>query len=281
MNAVTLSLRTQPPQGLDLSGLLPETLADQSESQIAARPLAMGRQPTQLGDWFDVHVETTDAVQPSLRLVGDCRRLDYVGQDLRSGRIVIDGDVGNAVGQRMRAGSVHVQGSAGDHVGMAMRGGTLTIDGSAGDYVGGPAAGERSGMSGGEILIRGNAGTHLGYRMRRGTIVVAGQAGRWAAAELVAGTLAIGGAVGTQLAIGMRRGTIVLCQQPELAGEGFTEPRRETPSIQPLLVHRLCHIAGSESPFSRLVAAPAGSVLRTIGDRAVGGMGEVLWYEHR
>lgn len=279
MNAVTLTLHTLPPQGLDLSGLLPDTLAAQSESQLAARPLLMGRQATQLGDWFDVRVETTDAVERSLRLVGDCRRLDYVGQGLRGGRLIVEGDAGNAVGHRMRGGSVHVYGNAGDYLGMSMRGGTVTIDGSAGDYVGGPAAGERSGMSNGEILIRGNVGSHLGYRLRRGTIVVAGQAGRWAAAEMVAGTLAIGGAVGPQLAIGMRRGTVMLCQPAERPGSGFTEPRRETPSIQPLLVNRLCQIAGPGSPWSDLASAPAGSFLRTIGDRAVGGMGEVLWYE--
>ncbi|QEG38956.1 formylmethanofuran dehydrogenase subunit C [Roseimaritima ulvae] len=278
MNAVTLTLRDVPPQGLDMRELLPETLAGQTETQIAARPLAMGRQPTQLGDWFDVQVQSSNADQPSLRLVGDCRRLDYIGHGLSGGRLVVDGDAGHAVGHRMRGGRLQIHGAVGDHAGMSMRGGTLVIDGDAGDFVGGPAAGERSGMLNGEIVIAGNAGSHLGFRLRRGTIVVAGRAKRWVAEEMVAGTIAIGGAAGSQLAVGMRRGTVLLSQPAELPAVGFTEPRRETPSMQPLLVRRLCQLAGSDSPFAGLSIAPPGSILRSIGDRAVGGLGEVLWY---
>jgi len=284
MHCVTLNLHTALPARLDGRNLQPDRLADMTADAIAQLPLSLGRRRTTVGEWFSVHLAAADTPLAQLCLVGDCRRIDYLGHSLQGGELVVQGDAGDAVGYAMRAGTIHVRGNVGARAGMSMRGGLrsggrLWIDGNAGDYVGGPAPGERSGMSGGQVIIGGSTGDFLGQRMRRGTIMVGESAGDFAAAEMVAGTIAIGANVGASPALGMRRGTLLVGRPPRLAHVGFTSPRAETPSVWPLLRASLSRQLTRPCSLQHRLADQAGTMMRSLGDLAAGGMGEVLWFD--
>ncbi|WP_153557661.1 formylmethanofuran dehydrogenase subunit C [Roseimaritima sediminicola] len=274
MNSVTLTLRSTPPCTLWGESLSPENLAGLSERQIAAMSLPGSRQALCVGDLFSVRVDSTDNDSATVTLVGDCGRFTSLGRGMQGGTLVIEGAAGTEVGRQMRGGVLCVRGDCGHFAGVDLRGGRLIVEGNAGDYVGGPSPGQRSGMSGGTILIRGGAGSHAAYRLRRGTIAITGSAGPFAAAEMVAGTLVVASAADAGLAVGMRRGTVILGTAPNLPLEGFSEPRRETPSVMPLLRDSLRRLL-ADAAFPTL--EPTRDVYRCLGDRVVDGMGELLW----
>ncbi len=118
-------------------------------------------------------------------------RLDNVGQGLKSGEIIVEGDCGKCAGRSMSGGNLVVVGDCGPFAGSAMSGGRLEIVGNAGDFLGAPLEGEMEGVTGGLLIVRGNAGERAGDRLRRGTIVIEGSAGDFPGSRMIAGTLIV------------------------------------------------------------------------------------------
>lgn len=268
MSALTLHLRARPPARVDMSGVTPERLAEAGVRGVAALRVWCGREQPALGDLFDVSGDDP----ASMVISGGCDRLDHVGAGMGTGSLRVEGDVGHYLASHMRGGSLQVSGGCGALACTAMRGGEVIIDGDAGDSLGGPRAGERRGMSGGLVLVRGNAGARVGERMRRGTVLVEGDVGPACASRMIAGTLAVLGAVGDGCGGGMLRGTLLLANQPASLPPTFQGPLAFDAGFLPLLTRSL---ASLEGPFGRLPGKP-GSAQRHLGDRAVGGLGEVL-----
>jgi formylmethanofuran dehydrogenase subunit C len=211
VSALTLELRTEPNQRLDLSPLTPARLAGMKPADIQAIAIGTAREAVTVGDLFKL--KGTDATK--LRLVGTNARCDRIGQELTEGEIIVDGDAGAYLGSKMRAGKIAVSGSAGAFAGASMRGGIVDIARDAGEKAGGVAVGEAHGMRGGRLSIGGKAGALLGERMRRGLIVGRGGAGDYAGGRMIAGTLLLKGRVGRFAGYGLRRGSLILEKEPK------------------------------------------------------------------
>ncbi len=149
MTALTLELRTEPDQRLDLSPLTPAALAGMKPKDIQAIAIGTTREALTVGDLFKL--KGTEAAK--LRFVGTDARCDRIGQGLTEGEIVVDGDAGAYLGSKMRAGKIAVSGSAGVLAGASMRGGMIDIAGHAGERAGGVAVGEAHGMRGGGLRL--------------------------------------------------------------------------------------------------------------------------------
>ncbi|MCC9606016.1 formylmethanofuran dehydrogenase subunit C [Blastopirellula sp. JC732] len=184
---LTLTLVQDISPVIGLREITPDRLASLSADQIARLSLACGAEQVELGELFQRKGVATDQ---QLRLVGDFSRCDFLGAEMNSGSLTIEGNVG-------------------DHVGAAMKGGSLTVVGDAGDFVGSPNPGEKRGLQGGTIVIHGSAGRELGVRMRRGMIAVAGDVGELCGYRMLAGTIVVGGKLGRSAGLRMKRGTIV------------------------------------------------------------------------
>jgi len=65
----------------------------------------------------------------SIRFEGGSVRLDNVGQGLKSGEIIVEGDCGKSPGREMSGGNLVVAGDCGPFAGSAMWGGRLEIGG--------------------------------------------------------------------------------------------------------------------------------------------------------
>jgi formylmethanofuran dehydrogenase subunit C len=180
---LTLTLREQPDVSLGADVLVPDRLA--AADDIGALPLWHGKERARIDDFFALTGAGDD-----VRLEGDLSRVRGVGAGMTSGRLTVDGDVG-------------------DWAGAGMRGGTLVVRGSAGRHLGGALPGERAGMRGGEIVVVGNAGEQAGAGFRRGLIAVGGRVGEAAGLRMLAGTIVALGALGPRAGAGMRRGSIV------------------------------------------------------------------------
>ena len=180
---LTLTLQEQPDVRLEADVLTPDQLA--AAEDVAALPLWHGNERVRVGDFFAVSGSGDD-----VRIEGDLSRMHLVGAGMTSGRLTVDGDVG-------------------DWAGAGMRGGTLVVHGSAGKHLGGVRSGERAGMRGGEIVVHGDAGPQAGAGLRRGLIAVGGHAGEAAGLRMLAGTLVALGGLGPRAGAGMRRGSLV------------------------------------------------------------------------
>lgn len=261
----TLNLRAVPPGRVDMTGVLPETMAGRTANDIAAQVVRVNGNPVALGDLFDVTRDDDDV----LAIHTHSDRLDFLGRGMGSGTLHVEGPAGHYVGQDVHGGEISIRGDVGDCAANGMTGGVLRVYGNAGDWLGAALIGDRTGMSGGVVVVEGDVGDRLGDRMRRGLIMIRGKAGDACGARLMAGTIVVAGGCGDQPGFGLRRGSLILGQAPALIPDTFTNSGLVDLTYLGLL-HRY-----ADGIQSGIVPA-ATSARRYMGDQAFGGKGEIL-----
>lgn len=265
MSALTLTLRAAPHGRIDMTGVLPETLAGRSAGEIALHMLQMDGKPVALGELFEIATGAGDG----LLIQGDCRRLDCLGKGMTVGTLRIEGNGGDFAGQNLRGGELVITGDVGDYAANGMKGGLLRISGHAGDGLGAALTGDRTGMAGGVVAVAGDVGDRLGDRMRRGLVLVRGRAGASCGARLLAGTLVVAGGCGAQPGFGLRRGSLILGRAPDAIPATFNDAGVVELSYLGLLRRHAHAILPAVVPASSRVH-------RYMGDLAFGGKGEIL-----
>lgn len=246
MSAVTFSLKSALSHQLDASPLTPDQLNGKPLADIQNLSLNYGGQNVVAQELFDI---SGDDVQ-HIVFQGDCSHVDYIGANMRSGSITIQGD-------------------AGDFAACSMRGGVLTIHGNVGDFLGAGFDGSRKGMLGGTIIVKGNAGDRVGDQMRRGLILIDGNVGDYCASRMIAGTIGVLGTAGSYLGYGMRRGTLLMKHQPQLIA---TMQDCGTHTL-PFLRLFSKSLAEFDTAFNQLTPS---RVKRFVGDAGNDGNGEIL-----
>jgi formylmethanofuran dehydrogenase subunit C len=263
---LTLTLRERLDHRLDLSPVVPHTLAGKTIRQIERMELQTSHRPIKLADVFRVRPGNNEIIH----IQGGCDRLDYVGREMSGGELIVEGDVGVQAGRLMSGGRLTVLGNTAPWAGSAMKAGVFEIRGTAGDRLGGPLAGEVAGMRGGIIVVRGSVGKRAGDRMRRGTIIIEGQAGDYAGSRMIAGTLIVRRRAGLLAGFMLKRGTIVL-------GEGCSELSPTFVECGEYELVAMRWLSAMIEPYSKTTAVLLRRPLtRFAGDMAVLGKGEVL-----
>lgn len=217
---IRLMLKQEPPVRVSLSGIVPENLAQITESEIARRPLLVGKHRAALGDWFSIHL-SGDA--EDLVIEGSCGRFDHIGAGMSRGSMIVAGDAGAYLGFEMSGGRISVEGSVEYGAATAMKGGEMRIRRDAGEALGGAVPGGRQGMRGGIVLVGGSAAVRCGDRLRLGTIAIAGDVGACCGARMLAGTIVVGGRAGRNVGVAMRNGTIVALGGAEAVLPSFVD----------------------------------------------------------
>jgi formylmethanofuran dehydrogenase subunit C len=269
---LTLRYRGTTTIPVEAECLTPDNLAGKSPAEVAALIVQHGNGVAKLGDCFEIEGDATDG---QLLLEGDLSRVKLIGAGMRSGRVVVRGDVGMHLGAEMRGGTIEVYGNAGDWVGAEMRGGRIHVRGDAGHLVGAAYRGSRSGMRGGVILIDGDAGNEVAATMRRGLIAVGGATGDFAGVSLIAGSLFLFGAVGARPGAGMKRGTIACLGAAPPLLPTFRDACTYRPAFVSLYLRQLR--AWGFAVEERFLG---GTWKRYCGDLVAQGKGEILmWSE--
>ncbi len=265
MSGWVLRLQSQPALRVDARTLQPAALATMSTAEIEQLALPMGNTTVPLAELFALAPSTDDA----LHIEGDASRLDFLGWQMSTGRLVVHGPAGDYAGGAMRGGELVIEGSVRDLAACEMAGGTLVIDGDAGDFVASTLPGSMDGMRGGFVRIRGGVGARCADRMRRGTVVIDGDAGDFLASRLVAGTIALAGRCGAHPGFGMRRGSLVFVgPAPAAIPPAFVPAGADAPVFWQLLARDLQRHGG-------VFAGLAGRhISRHLGDVTVDGKGE-------
>jgi len=130
-----------------------------------------------------------------------------------------------------------------------------------------------AGMRFGRMAIHGDTGTHAGAAMAGGVLEIHGNAGAFAASGMAEGFMHLSGNAGDFLgaAIAMRRGTLLVTRVPALPAtfaDGGPPPR----TFLRLLQRHLRNAGGPLAPFAQMTD----DIRRFVGDRAYGGLGEIL-----
>ena len=194
--------------------LSPDRTSELTLEEIERLKAYEGNRLVKLGEIFRLR-EEGDASSDSVRLVleGDFGKVWRIGEGMKSGEIVVKGDVGHFLGFRMLGGSIQVYGNAGSWVGAEMRGGVIEVHGNAGDHVGAVLRGERpsKGMCGGTIVVHGDVGAEAGAGMRKGAIIVNGNCGYLPGVNMSGGSILVRGSCRGKAGARMRGGKVVIC----------------------------------------------------------------------
>jgi formylmethanofuran dehydrogenase subunit C len=258
------SLKHAPGLRVDMRGVTPAALAALSPAEVARWPVACGRDWVPLAEFFDI-APGEDGV---LRFAGDLSRFDKLGWQLESGRILVEGAVGDHAGTAMRGGELRIAGDAGALLACELAGGWVEVGGNAGDFAAGTLPGSMDGMRGGTLIVRGDAGVRFADRMRRGTALVFGRCGDFLASRMVAGTVAVGGGCGIHPGYGMRRGTLVFAGHAPEPEPTFVPAGADAAVMWQLLARDLARHGGV---FADLAGR---RIARHLGDVAADGKGE-------
>lgn len=265
MSALTFTLKATLPQSISCGVLTPDNLAGKTITEIAAIQLTTGKNQLLTGDIFDI--SGTDTQQICFK--NATAKLDYLGANMGSGSITIEGDVGAYLGFGMKHGEIHCKGNTAAFAACNMRGGLLKIDGNAGDFLGAGSEGLRKGMLGGTVIVKGNVGDRAGDQMRRGLILIEGNAGNYCGSRMVAGTIGVLGSTGIYTGFNMRRGTLLLKTQPQLH-VSMQDCGMHTLPFLSLLFKSFTQYDTAFNKLSQL------RVQRFAGDLAYNGNGEIL-----
>lgn len=263
MSGFRLTVRQLPPGRLDMSGITPARLAGLSSAEVERLELAGG---ILMQEVFSV----AGSAGSTLTISGETNRLDFLGQGLAEGTLVVEGEAGAYAGQGMRGGRLDIHGNAGPFAASGMAGGLIAISGNAGDNLGGARPGEKFGQSGGVVHVGGNIGARAGDRMRRGTIVAAGGIGAAAGSRMMGGTIIASKGFGYGPGTLMRRGTLIGPSAEHILPT-FADCGRHQLTILAILARYLGEALGSLAP-----KPIAGPVRRLAGDMATIGKGELL-----
>ncbi len=265
MNALTFTLTKVLQFSLNCSALTPSNLANKSLPEIASIMLGYGKKQFRADEIFEI----TGNDAQNIYFRNATNKLDYLGANMASGRIHIEGDAGAYLGYKLKQGEIHCHGNTQAFAACNMAGGLLKIDGDTGDFLGGASAGQRKGMKGGTVIVKGNAADRVGDQMRRGLILIEGNAGDYCGSRMIAGTIGVLGNVGVYAGFNMKRGTLLLTKLPKLHA---TIQDCGTHTL-PFLSLMFKSFAQFETKFSNIKTQ---RVQRYVGDAACNGNGEVL-----
>ncbi len=267
MSALTLTVKQETAQRVDMSPLVCQLLTGMNVAEIAAIELQNGKRKITAGELFDISGSDSQNI-----VIKNCySKLDFIGKELVDGHITVSGDAGAYFGMGMKSGSLTAEGNVGLYAACEMKNGLLTIKGDAGDFLGAALPGNKQGLKGGTVLVKGNVGQRAGDHMRRGTLLIEGNTGDYCGSRMIAGTIAVMGQTGRFLGYAMQRGTILLWQPPQLSAT-FNDCGSHTLAFLPILFKSFAQL---NSKFA-VESASFNRVQRYGGDMAEKGRAEIL-----
>ena len=205
MSYLILRLKKKLIFRLNLSAIVPDKIKNK-QNNLKNINIFYGNEEKKLSDFFSFQGKLNKGIV----FKGNLSKCDYIGDSMKEGEIIVNGNVGEYLGNKMENGKIIINGSSGNFTACSLKGGDILIKKNVGDYLGSPNQEEKIGMSGGGVFVQGHAGNHLAFKMRAGVIFVKGDVKNYIASQMIAGTIIINGKIGSNLGLLMKRGTIIL-----------------------------------------------------------------------
>ena len=205
---ITLIPKKQFDVPVQAACISPDVFKGKSIKEIADMPLTEGNRLIKLGELFEIQEDNTPA--PDITINGDVGKVKRIGQGMKTGEIVINGDAGLHTGEKMIGGKITINGNVGGWSGTDMRGGLIEVHGDAGDYLASPYRGSSTGMKGGVIVVDGKVGSDVGCYLHGGVLKLKGGAGRFLGYHMSEGTILVDKESDTRAGACMTGGKIVI-----------------------------------------------------------------------
>jgi formylmethanofuran dehydrogenase subunit C len=217
---ITLTPKTKFDVPVQAACISPDVFAGKTIKEITALPVTEGNKELTLGDLFEIKEDKAET--PSITLNGDFSRVKRIGQGMKTGEIVFNGDAGMHTGEKMAGGKITVNGSVGGWSASDMKGGLMEIHGDGGDYLASPYRGSSTGMKGGLIIVDGNVGTDVACYLHGGIIKIKGSAGRFLGYHMSDGAIYVEKECDVRAGACMTGGKIVIAGKVEEVMPTFT-----------------------------------------------------------
>jgi formylmethanofuran dehydrogenase subunit C len=198
----------------------PDIFQGKKMAEIAKLEVHEGNKQRKLGDLFKID---EDAKEATITINGDVTEVRRIGAGMRTGEIIINGNVGMHLGEKMAGGKIIVNGDAAQWTGASMRKGLIEIHGNAGDYLASPYRGSTEGMKGGKIVVDGDVGADSGAYLHGGLIKIKGNnVGQFLGFHMSDGVIHVEKNATTRLGTNMTGGKIVVSGVIEEVMPSFT-----------------------------------------------------------
>ena len=186
----------------------PDVFRGKDTAEIANLPVTEGNRPLKLGDLFEIKEDNLET--PYITINGDAGKVKRIGSGMKTGEILVNGDVGMHTGEKMAGGKITVNGNIGGWSGNDMKGGLVEVHGDAGDYLASPYRGTSTGMKGGMIIVDGKVGSDSGCYLHGGVLKIKGGAGRFLGYHMSDGAILVDKEVDVRPGACMTGGKIVI-----------------------------------------------------------------------
>ena len=200
--------------------ITPDFFKGKDTTEISNFPVTEGNRNLKLGDLFEIqedHLET-----PYITINGDAGKVKRIGQAMKTGEVVVNGDCGMHTGEKMAGGKITVNGNIGGWSGDDMKGGLIEVHGDAGDYLASPYRGTATGMKGGLIVVDGKVGSDVGCYLHGGVLKIKGGAGRFLGYHMSDGAILVDKECDNRAGALMTGGKIVITGTIQEVMPGFT-----------------------------------------------------------
>jgi formylmethanofuran dehydrogenase subunit C len=217
---ITLTPKRKFDVPVQAACISPDVFKGKTIKEIANLPLTEGNRALTLGDLFEI--EEDNAETPAITINGDAGKVKRIGTGMKTGEIVINGDVGMHTGEKMHGGKITVNGNIGGWSGNDMKAGLIEVHGDAGDYLASPYRGSSTGMKGGLIVVDGKVGSDVGCYLHGGVLKIKGGAGRFLGYHMSDGAILVDKEVDVRPGAFMTGGKIVITGTVEEVLPSFT-----------------------------------------------------------
>lgn len=217
---ITLTPLKQFDVPVQAACISPDVFKGKDTAEIANLPVTEGNRQLKLCNLFKI--EEDNAETPSITINGDVSKVKRIGQGMKSGEILINGNVGMHTGEKMAGGEITVNGSIGGWSGSDMKAGLIEVHGDAGDYLASPYRGSSTGMKGGVITVDGKVGSDVGCYLHGGVLKIKGDAGRFLGYHMSDGVILVEKQSDTRAGACMTGGKIVITGTIEEVMPTFT-----------------------------------------------------------
>jgi formylmethanofuran dehydrogenase subunit C len=198
----------------------PDIFQGKDTAEIANLTIFEGNKQRKLRDLFKIE---EDKIEATITINGDVSEVRKIGAGMKTGEIIINGNVGMHLGEKMAGGKITVNGDACQWAGASMKKGLLEIHGNAGDYLASPYRGSTEGMKGGKIIVDGDVGADSGAYLHGGLIKIKGNnVGQFLGFHMSNGTIHVEKNATTRVGTNMTGGKIIVSGKVEEVMPSFT-----------------------------------------------------------
>ena len=98
MSYLNIKLKKKLKFRLDLSQLIPGKIGKKTKTEIKTLEISYGNEKRNISDFFSI----SGTLKNGIIFKGDLSKCDYIGNQMKNGEIIINGNAGNYLGNKIK-----------------------------------------------------------------------------------------------------------------------------------------------------------------------------------